>query len=138
AAGIEIEVISGAQEAYLLAQGVKSRIDLRRGRSVLVDVGGGSVEVVLVEDGQVTGADSYRLGALRMIATLAAPEASGESFVELLHQHLQGLERRISDRFEGRRIDRYVAVGGNIESLADLLGARPEPRAGNGAVDSLA
>ncbi|MSR37798.1 MAG: Ppx/GppA family phosphatase [Planctomycetes bacterium] len=136
AANIDIEVISGTQEAYLLAQAVQTKIDLSRGRSVLVDVGGGSVEVVLVEDGQVTGADSYRLGALRMLATLPEPNASGETFVELLRQHLQGLERRIADRFDERRIDRFVAVGGNIETIAELLAARGENCTNNG-IDTL-
>lgn len=132
ATGIEIEVISGTQEAYLLTQAVQTKVDLSRGRSVLIDVGGGSVQIVLVEDGQVTGADSYRLGALRMLATLPDPASSGESFVELLRQHLLGLERRIADRFDGRRIDRYVAVGGNIESLADLIAQRQDPKASAG------
>ena len=46
AAGIEIEVISGTQEAYLLKLGVESRVDLEQGRSLLVDVGGkGGVSV---------------------------------------------------------------------------------------------
>jgi exopolyphosphatase/guanosine-5'-triphosphate,3'-diphosphate pyrophosphatase len=121
ATGIEIEVISGTQEAYLLVQAVQARCDLKEGRSVLVDVGGGSVEVVLVENGQVAGADSYRLGALRMLAAFPEAAADGESFVDLLRQHLQGLERRISDRLGNERIDRYIAVGGNIESLADLV-----------------
>src|SRR5688572_11437815 len=48
ACGIEIEVISGTQEAYLLKLAIESRIDLRQGRSLLVDVGGGSVELVLI------------------------------------------------------------------------------------------
>ncbi len=122
ATGIEVEVITGTQEAYLLTQAVQTRIDLRRGRSVLVDVGGGSVEVVVVDDGQVVSADSYRLGALRMLAMLPDPAATGESFVELLQRHLHGLERRIGDHFAIGRIDRYVAVGGNIESLTDLVG----------------
>lgn len=133
ASGIEIEVISGTQEAYLLAQGVQTKIDLRRGRSVLVDVGGGSVEVVVVEDGQVIEADSYRLGALRLLSMLPDPKASGENFVELLQRHLRGLERRIGGHFESGRIDRYVAVGGNIESLCDLVGPEPGP----GGVDRM-
>lgn len=122
ATGIEIEIISGTQEAYLLAQAVQTRVDLRRGRSVLVDVGGGSVEVVVVADGQVESADSYRLGALRMLAMLPDPAATGETFVELLQRHLHGLERRIGDHFAAGRIDRYVAVGGNVETLTDLAG----------------
>ncbi|MBL9078129.1 MAG: Ppx/GppA family phosphatase [Planctomycetes bacterium] len=124
ACGIEIEVISGTQEAYLLKLAVERVVDLRRGASILVDVGGGSVEVVLVEDGQVTSADSYRLGALRMLESLRDSSTPNESFVELMRKHLRSLERRIVDRFEGRSFVRYVAVGGNIESLVDLVQAR--------------
>lgn len=128
ASNIEIEVISGTQEAYLLKLAVETKVDLRQGRSVLVDVGGGSVELVVVDDGQVASADSYRLGALRMLQALRHDEASGDGFVDLLYKHLKSLEHRIADRFEHRHIDRYIAVGGNIESLADLLAARGEPR----------
>jgi exopolyphosphatase/guanosine-5'-triphosphate,3'-diphosphate pyrophosphatase len=128
ASGIELEVISGTQEAYLLKLAVETRVDLRQGRSLLVDVGGGSVELVLVEDGQVTSADSYRLGALRMLEALGDADGRGETFVELLLEHLKSLEHRIADRFESARIDRYVAVGGNIESLADLAAAHVSPR----------
>jgi exopolyphosphatase/guanosine-5'-triphosphate,3'-diphosphate pyrophosphatase len=124
ATGIDIEVISGTQEAYLLKLGVETRIDLQSGCSLLVDVGGGSVEVVLVEKGQVISADSYRLGALRMLESLRDAEGSGETFVELLQKHLKSLEHRIADRFEARKIDRYVAVGGNVDSLVDLVAAR--------------
>jgi exopolyphosphatase / guanosine-5'-triphosphate,3'-diphosphate pyrophosphatase len=79
---------------------------------------------VLLDKGQVVTADSYRLGALRMLEALADTENSGESFVELLDKHLRSLERRIADRFGGIRIDRYVAVGGNVESLADLVATK--------------
>lgn len=123
ASGIEIEVISGTQEAYLLKLAVATRLGLDDGRSLLIDVGGGSVELVLVEQGQVTNADSYRLGALRMLQSLRDADG-GEAFVDLLHRHLRGLERRIADRFETRPVDRYIAVGGNIESLADLVAGR--------------
>ncbi|MCA8951182.1 MAG: Ppx/GppA family phosphatase [Planctomycetes bacterium] len=124
ACGIDIEVISGTQEAYLLKLGIESRMSLATGRSLLVDVGGGSVEIMIVENGDVVNADSYRLGTLRMLSVLATAEAAGESFSDLMHRHLHSLERRIADRFESARIDRYVAVGGNIESLADLVAAR--------------
>lgn len=132
AAGIEIEVISGTQEAYLLKLGVETKVDLRKGHSLLVDVGGGSVEVVHVEDGQVVGADSYRLGALRMLQALRErePDDGGEreDFVELLLRHLRSLDHRIADRFDTRRVDRYVAVGGNVESLADLAASKTPAR----------
>lgn len=137
ACGIEIEVISGTQEAYLLKLGAETKVDFRDGRSLLVDLGGGSVEIVLVEKGQVTSADSYRLGALRMLEALRDSESAGESFVDLMRKHMKSLERRIVDRFDQSRIDRYVAVGGNIESLADLVTTRLGPRQKDG-VDTIA
>lgn len=132
ASGIEIDVISGTQEAYLLKLGIETKVDLRQGRSLLVDVGGGSLEMVTVDNGQVVGADSYRLGALRMLEALRDVDARSGSFVELLQDHLKSLEHRIADRLEAAQFDRYVAVGGNIESLADLLNTRGSPRSGNG------
>lgn len=132
ACGIEIEVISGTQEAYLLKLGVETRVDLKKGRSLLVDVGGGSVELVIVENGGVVSADSYRLGALRMLQALRDADAQGESFVDLLHRHLKSLEHRIADRFEALRIDRYIAVGGNVESLADLVNSQGPARRSEG------
>lgn len=132
ASGIEIEVISGTEEAYLLGLGVQSRVDLREGRSLLVDVGGGSVEVLLVEKGQVVNASSYRLGALRMLQAFSASANNGEGFVELMQRHLRSLEQRIVGRFGDGRIDRYVATGGNIDSLADLLATRGAVRRSEG------
>lgn len=125
ASGFEIDVISGTQEAYLLKLGVETRVDLGKGRSVLVDVGGGSVEVVVVEDGDVASANSYRLGALRMLEQFK--DADEDDFVDLMKKHLKTLEHRIAESFDGGRIDRYVAVGGNIDSLVDLVADRVGP-----------
>ena len=137
ATGIEVETISGTQEAYLLKLGVESRLDLSQGRSLLVDLGGGSVEVMVVENGNVVAADSYRFGPLRMLSTLAGAEASGDSLVQLMHRHVRSLDRPVADRLDGRRIDRYAATGGNIDSLADLaLGGRRQQT--DGDVDHVA
>jgi exopolyphosphatase/guanosine-5'-triphosphate,3'-diphosphate pyrophosphatase len=130
--GVEIEVISGTQEAYLLQLGVGTKLDLKKGRSLLVDVGGGSVEVVVADRGEVVAADSYRLGALRMLQTFSSPSISSDGFVELLTKHLRSLERRIADRFGEQPFDRYAAVGGNIETIADLVAAQHGPQKQDG------
>ncbi|MEE2835309.1 MAG: Ppx/GppA phosphatase family protein [Myxococcota bacterium] len=119
ASGFEIDVISGTQEAYLLKLAVETKLDLSQGRSVLIDVGGGSAEVVVVDDGAIASANSYRLGALRMLEQFK--DADEEDFVDLMKKHLGGLDHRIAESLDDGKIDRYVTVGGNIESLADLV-----------------
>lgn len=125
ATGIEVEVISGSQEAYLLGLAVGTAVDLRSGRSLLADLGGGSCEVTLYEDGHVVSAESYRLGSLRILQALTTTDASdqGSGFLELLQQYVHSLESRIETGFGKGKIRRYVATGGNIESLADLMQA---------------
>lgn len=125
ATGVSIEVISGAQEAFLLKGAVDTVMDLDRGRSLLVDVGGGSVEVVLVDEGQIISADSYQVGALRLLSALTSnPVADSAHAAELMTQYLGNLDRRLRDRFGEAPIDRYVATGGNIDSLADQMDRR--------------
>lgn len=123
ATGIKVEVISGSEEAWLLAVAVRKKIDMTKGRSMLVDLGGGSVEVTLVDDGNVISAESYPLGALRLIQALSSPgevEQRGQ-FLDLLDQYVASLDSRIRDRFGKGAVHRYVATGGNIETLADLV-----------------
>ena len=49
-AGLQLEVITGSEEARRVHRAVSSRIDLTGGQWILVDLGGGSVEVSLADD----------------------------------------------------------------------------------------
>lgn len=136
-AGIQVEIISGTEEAYLLTRAVEARIDLASGRSMLVDVGGGSVEVTLVEQGGITHAESYRLGAVRLLEALRSEGgAEGKVLVRLVGQYVRSLDRRILDGLGDAPIDRFAATGGNIEALADLA-ARDGALRQSGGVDVL-
>ncbi len=115
--GIEIEVISGELEAQLLAAAVGSQIDLGRGLSILVDLGGGSVEVARVDAGQLEAANSHPLGALRILSAL------GQDADHLaLRNHVAGFREALRNSLGLRPIRRLIAVGGNINSLAELAG----------------
>ncbi len=64
--GLEVEVISGEEEARLSAAGVLSGVSTRS-PSLVVDIGGGSTELVLIDDGgQIRHACSLDIGAVRI------------------------------------------------------------------------
>ena len=52
--GIDLELIQGAEEARIVALGVRAKIALARGLSVILDVGGGSSEIALVSHGELS------------------------------------------------------------------------------------
>ena len=65
-AGIDIEVISGAEEARLIHLGVLQAVPVFDRRLLLVDIGGGSTELLLGQRGETLAARSFKLGAVRL------------------------------------------------------------------------
>ncbi|HEY5874650.1 MAG TPA: Ppx/GppA phosphatase family protein [Ilumatobacteraceae bacterium] len=64
--GVEVEVISGVEEARLIHLGVLQAVPVFDKRLLLCDIGGGSTEVLLGEQGEVLDSRSFKLGAVRL------------------------------------------------------------------------
>ena len=65
-AGVEVEVISGFEEARLIHLGVLQAVPVFDRRVLVVDIGGGSTEIVLGERDEALVARSLKLGAIRL------------------------------------------------------------------------
>ena len=63
---IELEVISGKEEARLSAAGVLSVLASVPNSALIVDIGGGSTEVIFCHQGQVLSSSSYPLGVVQL------------------------------------------------------------------------
>ncbi len=124
--GIAVEAVSGAEEARLVALAAVSRVPrLREGRHVVMDVGGGSAEVIVVEDGEVARADSFELGAVRLLRELGAGP-SGERFLALARVYVDSFRPPLRALLGRPAPETFSATGGNIESLARIVGRRSD------------
>src|SRR5436190_11588233 len=65
-AGVDIEVVSGVEEARLIHLGVLQALPVFDRRLLLCDIGGGSTELLIGERGTVLAARSFKLGAVRL------------------------------------------------------------------------
>jgi exopolyphosphatase/guanosine-5'-triphosphate,3'-diphosphate pyrophosphatase len=66
ALGTNVEIISGPEEARLIHLGVEARWPRAKERTLIVDVGGGSAELIICQNGQLIDAVSRPLGAVRL------------------------------------------------------------------------
>ncbi len=128
--GIDLELIQGAEEARLVALGVRARISLARGLSVILDVGGGSSEIALVGHGEILVVESHDVGGIRLLERVGTPPAG--RLLPLLRTALQTARFPLLDSIGRRRVMRFVGTGGNIETLASLFGSGAPSRNGNG------
>lgn len=108
--GLAVELLSGDEEALASGRGVLSGIPDADG--IVGDLGGGSLELVRVKDGEVGERISFPLGVLRV----GAIRARGKS---ALDRHVLKLLRK--SRWEGAGAEKpFYLVGGSWRSLARL------------------
>jgi exopolyphosphatase/guanosine-5'-triphosphate,3'-diphosphate pyrophosphatase len=120
-AGVEIRVIAGSEEARLVHVAVRQRVELGRAQWLLVDLGGGSVEVSLIDDHGILWTESHGMGSVRLLEELADPSEESGRFRKLLEQYVSTLRVPSAARYRAGRT--MIATGGNIETIAKLVGA---------------
>jgi exopolyphosphatase/guanosine-5'-triphosphate,3'-diphosphate pyrophosphatase len=118
--GIDLEMISGFEEARLVHLAVASRVDLSGGQWILTDLGGGSVEVSLVDDMGMLWSESHTMGSVRILEKLSEATSDQSGFESLLSDYVSTL--RIPSPAQYWSPAGFVATGGNIEALAKLAG----------------
>jgi exopolyphosphatase/guanosine-5'-triphosphate,3'-diphosphate pyrophosphatase len=127
ASGIRVEVINGDEEARLIALAVGKKIPLAKKSALIVDLGGGSVEITFLENGRITLADSHNFGAVRLLDMLSSAEEDLRSAGQLLSEYMDLVARKLSRRGSGKKATLFIATGGNIESIAAIPEVRAEP-----------
>ena len=122
---INVEVIEGAEEnrlTYIAVQDIlEQEPKLEMKEAVIVDVGGGSTELLLLQNGRISYAQSYRLGALRMRETLEAYRAPTDRVRSVLTQHIQHFVEQIRRTTPVSHVPQLLAVSGDAQFAAALL-----------------
>jgi exopolyphosphatase/guanosine-5'-triphosphate,3'-diphosphate pyrophosphatase len=120
ASGIEISVIGCEEEARLIHLAVISKISLKGMSALLVDIGGGSAEVTLTDNGNIISTECFRMGAVRLLQLLEEKERGQQLFHRMVSEYVDATQKRVRKELGGQTIDLLVGTGGNIEALGEL------------------
>ncbi|PLX31263.1 MAG: exopolyphosphatase, partial [Ignavibacteria bacterium] len=119
--GLEIEVVSGFEEARLIYLGVLQALPVYNKRALLVDIGGGSTEFLLGERGGVQYANSLKLGAVRLTRRYFLGKTIKAREIEECRAHLIGALNPIVRAMKGRQVDVHVGSSGTILNVAGMI-----------------
>jgi exopolyphosphatase/guanosine-5'-triphosphate,3'-diphosphate pyrophosphatase len=124
ALGHPIEVISGIEEARLIYLGVANTMPSEPGRRLVVDIGGGSTEIIIGE-----GVHAKRLESLHMgCVSMSADYFDGGEITEKRMKRARLAARLelepVRAAFKQFGWDQAVGTSGTIRSIGDILRAR--------------
>jgi exopolyphosphatase/guanosine-5'-triphosphate,3'-diphosphate pyrophosphatase len=115
--GIRPRVISGAEEARMIHQAAVYGVDVGGGRAVVIDIGGGSVEITLGTATTIQLARSFKIGAIRLTERFVHSDPLSEREERKLVKHVLGEIDRYCEQIVAVGFDRVIGTSGTILSV---------------------
>ncbi|ABM71729.1 putative exopolyphosphatase [Prochlorococcus marinus str. MIT 9515] len=123
--GIQIELISGSEEARLIYLGVLSGMAFEDESYVIIDIGGGSTELILADKKDAIALTSSRVGAVRLKNDFLNEEPISNERSKFLKTFIRGsLEpsvEKIKRRLHKEKSVAMIATSGTAISLGNLI-----------------
>lgn len=117
--GVMPRVISGSEEARLIFLAVRHSIDLAGERGLVIDIGGGSVEVSVGTASEVMQAQSMRLGVQRLLHRQGGAQPLGMRELYELSGYVQGAAAEVMAEAKRFGATRFVGTSGTIRTLGE-------------------
>ena len=119
--GLTVRVVSGMEEARLIFLGIKNSVPLTEQPVLGVDVGGGSVELMVGNREQLLHAKSLKLGAIRLADQFLKRTPPSDGMLQSLHETITAQLQRSLDSFKIKRFDAIIATSGMAGNLAEVI-----------------
>ena len=118
--GIRIRVISGTEEARLIHLAAGYGVDIGASTAVVIDIGGGSVEVTLGTATELALGKSFKVGVIRLTERFVTSDPLTGRDERRLVKHLNREMGGYLDQVASRGFDRVIGTSGTILSLGAL------------------
>ncbi len=128
ATGLDVQPLDEAEVNRITYLGIQPQLQsepaLARAQALVVEVGGGSTELLVVRDGNVTFANTYRLGSLRLRKTLESYRTPTVKVREIMQTQIRRTIQQVRDqvsRATGKDEVELIAMGGDVRFAATQL-----------------
>ena len=119
--GLELQIVSGATEAGLIFKGVKLAFGKIEDHSLILDIGGGSNEFILTENGAALWKESFPLGMARIIEQIPPSDPIMWDEIQRMHDWFESRLETLWTRLRNADISMLIGCSGAFDTLADLI-----------------
>jgi exopolyphosphatase/guanosine-5'-triphosphate,3'-diphosphate pyrophosphatase len=118
--GIRVRVVTGLEEARLIYLGVRHSMDFGDRNVLIVDIGGGSVELIVGGRDTLLHAASLKLGAIRLNELYLKNDTSSDA-LKRLERAVEAQLKPVLPRFKNVGFEKLVGTSGTIGNLAEVM-----------------
>lgn len=115
--GIDIQVISGMEEARLIFEGVRS-VHKFSAPSCIMDIGGGSTEFIFVDQKGITGQGSFDIGVSRVIQQYDLTDPLSDEDITVITTFF---DRVSQDYFKDKQATELIGASGSFETFYEMV-----------------
>lgn len=118
--GIKVEIIDGDREAEYIYQGVKSAIYIGEERSLILDIGGGSVEFIICDENNIFWKQSFEIGGQRLVDMFQSSDPMPQKKIDELNDYLDIMLKPLIDAAEKYHPVVLIGASGSFDTLNDI------------------
>lgn len=119
--GIEIEIINGDREAAYIYEGVKASGLLSAQNSLIIDIGGGSVEFIIGNNDRLIWKQSFEIGAARLMGRFHHTDPIPPASIEALNLYLEDTLVDLFAAIKQTPVNHIIGSSGAFETFAGLI-----------------
>jgi exopolyphosphatase / guanosine-5'-triphosphate,3'-diphosphate pyrophosphatase len=119
--GIDVTIISGEKEAELIFKGVQSALKLGQEKSLVMDIGGGSVEFIIGNEEQIFWKHSFEIGAQRLLERFQQHDPILPSETEQLYAYFAAELPTLLEALRTFSPTTLVGSSGTFDTLSDIF-----------------
>lgn len=117
---IEVQLISGSREARLIYAGVNHMVPSREKPDLIMDIGGGSVEFIIVNKSGILWAQSFPIGIAVLFSNFHKSDPIAEDEILHIHTFLDTQLDVLYKTLEKYEINRLIGAAGSFDVLQQL------------------
>jgi exopolyphosphatase/guanosine-5'-triphosphate,3'-diphosphate pyrophosphatase len=118
--GIEVDIITGDQEAQLIYYGVGHALKLGNDTSLIMDIGGGSIEFIIGTAQEIKWKHSFEIGGQRMIEQFHKHDPILSSEIDDVRSYLNNHLSLLFEMVDKYRPTILIGSSGTFDTLSDI------------------
>jgi exopolyphosphatase/guanosine-5'-triphosphate,3'-diphosphate pyrophosphatase len=126
--GTHVEIISGPEEALLIHLGVEARWPRPGERTLIIDVGGGSAELIISQNGELLDAVSKPLGAVRLKEIFLKNDPPKPEDLRHLNSFITEKLHSFYEAHAGEKFDRAIATSASAAAVVCAVNQIPRDK----------